>query len=174
MSTSCNAKSNLITSTQGTYFIETKGSRAPNAACEGVDFTFNEVEYTSSVMIVQVQEKLIMIQGGILLKPFEMNHANKSGMVFKNDPNYGTIMIPVDEILTSERKLLESVYHGDASVLKLREDSEAEEMEPTILVIKEGDAQKEISLFLQEPQTICKEAMIGTDQPNLYVRMLGE
>ena len=39
-------------------------------------------------------------------------------MVFKNDPNHGTILIPVDEIPTSERKLLESVYHGEASVLK--------------------------------------------------------
>ena len=41
--------------TQRTYFIETKGSRAPNAACEGVDFTFNKIKYRSSVMTIQVK-----------------------------------------------------------------------------------------------------------------------
>ena len=139
--------------TQETYFIETKGSRAPNAACEGEDFTFNQVKYLSSVMTVIVKvsisrmvgqydpdDKLIMVQGGIPLKPFEMSHANKSELVFKNNPDHGTILVPIDEIPTSERKLLESVYHGEASVLKPRENSEAEEREPTILVIKEGDS----------------------------------
>ena len=93
-----------------------------------------------------------------------MNHIDKSGMVFKTDPNHGTILIPVDEIPTSERELLESVYHREASILKPRENSETEEKEPTILVIKEGESHKEISFFLQEPQTICGEAMIK--QPN--------
>ena len=93
-------------------------------------------------------------------------------MVFENDPKHGTILIPVDEIPTSERELLESVYHGEASVLKPRKDSEAKENEPTILVINEGESHKEIYLVLQEPQTICGEAIIKTDQPNLYVHML--
>ena len=44
--------------TQGTYFTETKGSRAPNAACEGADFTFNGVEYQSSVMTVRVDSSI--------------------------------------------------------------------------------------------------------------------
>ena len=64
--------------TQETYFIETKGSRGPNARCEGVDFSFNQVDYPSSVMTVQVkvsisrvagnydpEDKLMMIQGEI-------------------------------------------------------------------------------------------------------------
>ena len=46
-----------------TYFIETKGSRAPNAACEGVDFTFNEIKYQSSVMMVQVKSSISKMVG---------------------------------------------------------------------------------------------------------------
>ena len=120
------------------------------------------------------EKKLMTIQGGALLRPMEMNHINKSGMVFKTDPNHGTILVPVDEMPTSDRELLENVYHGEAFILKPRENSKAEEKEPTILVIKEGDSHKEVSFFLQEPQTICGEAMIKTDHPNLYVHILGE
>ena len=89
----------------------------------------------------------MMIQGEILLKPFEMNHTKRSKLVFENDANYGTFLIPVNGIPNSECKLLENVYHGDASVFKPHKNSEAEEKEPTILIIKDEDTHREISLF---------------------------
>ena len=69
-------------------------------------------------------------------------------MVFESDPTHGTILVPVDEIPTSNHELLESLYHGEALILKPRDDSKAKELEPTILVIKEGDSHKEVSFFL--------------------------
>ena len=67
-----------------------------------------QVKSSISKMVGQYdpEKKLMTIQGGTLLKPLEMNHINKSGMVFKTDPNHGTILIPVDEIPTSECELL--------------------------------------------------------------------
>ena len=47
-------------------------------------------------------------------------------------------------------------------------------MEPTILVIKEGDSHKEVSFFLQEPQTIYGKTMTKTDNPSIYIYMLKE
>jgi hypothetical protein len=38
-------------------------------------------------------------------------------MVFKNC-TYGTILVPIDEILASSPKMMESLYQGDALILK--------------------------------------------------------
>jgi hypothetical protein len=90
-----------------------------------------------------------------------MNQTKRSKLVLENDANYGTFLIPVNGIPSSECKLLENVYHGNASIFKPHKNSEAEEEEPTILIIRNEETHREISLSLQEPQTICGRAMIG-------------
>ena len=117
------------------------------------------------------ETKLMTIQDGTLLRPMEMKHVNKSGMVFESN-THGTILVPVDEILTSNHEMMESLYHGEALILKPRNDPKAKGSEPTILVIKEGDSHKEVSFFLQEPQAIYGKIMIKTDIPSIYIYML--
>ena len=51
------------------------------------------------------------------IETHEMTHVNRTGMVFKNC-TYGTILVPIDEILASSPKMMESLYQGDALILK--------------------------------------------------------
>ena len=115
--------------TQETYFTETKRSRTPNAECKGVDFTFNQVTYPNSIMTVQVkvsisreagsynpEDKLLVILGKIILKPFNMSQTKRSRLVFENDVNYGTFLVPIDGLPSSECELVENVYDGNASI----------------------------------------------------------
>ena len=46
--------------------------------------------------------------------------------------------------------------------------------EPTILIVQDDESNREISLSLLGPETICKCSMRSTNQPNIYIRFLEE
>ena len=83
------------------------------------------------------KKKQIVIQGDFLLKPLKMNHTSESGMLSKSSPICGTILVPASEIPNSEHKLFKSFYHGEASIFEPCKILEANESEPTVLVIRE-------------------------------------
>ena len=67
---------------------------------------------------------------------------------------------------------MENIFHGNASVFEPRVNAGIEEKEPTILIVRDDETYSEISLSLREPQTICKRAMMSTNQPNLFIRLM--
>ena len=69
-------------------------------------------------------------------------------------------------------ELVENIFHGNASVFGPRLNAGTGEEEPTILIVRDDETYREISLSLREPQTICKRAMMATNQPNLFVRLM--
>ena len=70
--------------------------------------------------------------------------------------NWGTFLVPVDDLPRTECELVENIFHGNASVFEPRKNLETEEKEPTILIVRDDKTYREISMSLQEPQTICK------------------
>ena len=86
-----------------------------------------------------------------------LRKVNTTGMVFKNG-TYG--------------KMMESLYQGEALILKPRNDLNANGSEPTILVIKEGNSHKEVSFSLGRPQAVYGKFMMEADVPGIYIYML--
>jgi hypothetical protein len=171
--------------THGTFILEAKGSRTPDAGCEGVDITIDRVKYPSSVMTIQVNvfiskeagkydpdSELLIIPDKIILRPLQMNQTRKSKLAFENDVNRGTFLVSVDDLPRTGCELVENVFHGNASIFEPRKNAGTGQEEPTILIVRDDETHREISLSLREPQTICKRAMMATNQPNLFVRLL--
>jgi hypothetical protein len=86
-----------------------------------------------------------------------LRKVNTTGMVFKNG-TYG--------------KMMESLYQGEALILKPRNDLNANGSEPTILVIKEAKSHKEVSFSLGRPQAVYGKFMMEADVPGIYIYML--
>jgi len=78
-----------------------------------------------------------------------------------------------NDLPKTDCELVESIFHGNASVFKPHERNNTKERDPTILIVRNDETSQEISMSLQEPQTICGRAVVGTNQPNLFVRSLG-
>jgi hypothetical protein len=66
------------------------------------------VKYPNSIMTVQVKvfiskeagkynpdSELLIVPDKIILRPFEMNQTRKSKLVFENDVNWGTFLVPM-------------------------------------------------------------------------------
>ena len=115
--------------TQETYFLEAKGYRTPNAGCEGVDFTFDQVNYPNSIMTVQVKvfiskeagkynpdNEHLIVPDKITLRLFDINQTRMLKLVFENDVNWGTFLVSIDDLPKTECKLVENIFHGNASV----------------------------------------------------------
>ena len=173
--------------TQETYFLKAKGLRTPNAGCEGVDFTFNQVTYHNQIMTVQVkvsiskeagrynpEDELMVVPEKIILNPFEMSKTKRSRPVFENYIKWGTFLVPVDDLPRTECQLVENIFYGNASVFEPHKNLETKKEEPTILIVRDDGTYREISMSLREPQTICKRSMMVTNQTNLFIRMLEE
>jgi hypothetical protein len=75
--------------------------------------------------------------------------------------------------LFSDCELVESIFHRNASIFEPHKKNNTKEHDPTILIVRNNETYQEISMSLQEPQTICGRVVIGTNQPNLFVRILG-
>ena len=103
-----------------------------------------------------------------------MSQTKRSRLVFENDINWGTFLVPDDDLPRTEWELVENIFHGNASVFEPHKNPETKEEEPTILIVRDDKTYREISMSLREPQTICKRSMMGTNQPNLFARMLEE
>ena len=46
--------------------------------------------------------ELLIVPDKIILRPFEMNQTKRSKLVFENDVNWGTFLVPVDELPKTE------------------------------------------------------------------------
>ena len=84
----------------------------------------------------------------------------------------GHIPSPIDDLPKTGCELLENIFHGNASAFEPRLNARTGEEEPTILIIRDDETYREISLSPREPHTICKRAMVATNQPNLCVRLM--
>ena len=93
-----------------------------------------------------------------------MDQTRQTRLVYETYVNWGTFLISMDDLPKSECQVIEEVFTGNSSVFEPYGDTEEARKEPTILIVQDDESNRDISLPLLGPETICKRSMRSTNQ----------